>query len=426
MTSGTIPESGEQAASPEYPHGPLQTGEKPDIEFTGLRGPLFRLALKNSVLTLLTLGIYRFWAKTWIRRYFWHNIRGEALEYTGLPSELLIGFLIALAILVPVFGLYNGITFLLQGSSETLIAVLDFTYFVLLFAFFQYAFYRMWRYRLSRTAWRGIHFGLDGSAFTYAGISIVWFVFAVITLGLAAPWGRVALWRYRARNMRFGTTHFDFQGSGKHLLLKWLITLWLPLIGLGILIGLNVDAIQELITVTNSMNNGEATSDNQAAVAELMNKMFGSMALGGVLLYIVFPLLMIWYRVHEARYMIAATRFLDTRFKAEIKPARVIWAFILFLLAIFAVIFCVSMLGTLTMFVSSQILGFVTAGIFIFSFVVIVPVLGLIILSFSITRHVCTVMEIENVEMFDQATQSARQGPQHGEGFADALDVGAM
>ncbi|WP_163317442.1 DUF898 family protein, partial [Enterobacter hormaechei] len=52
-----------------------------------------------------TVGFYRFWLTTDIRRHLWSNtlIDGDGAEYTGRGKELLIGFLVALAILVPVY-----------------------------------------------------------------------------------------------------------------------------------------------------------------------------------------------------------------------------------------------------------------------------------------------------------------------------------
>ena len=57
------------------------------------------------VLLMLTLGIYRFWLTTDIRRFLWSNteLAGESFEYTGTARELLLGFLIAIAILVPIY-----------------------------------------------------------------------------------------------------------------------------------------------------------------------------------------------------------------------------------------------------------------------------------------------------------------------------------
>ena len=56
----------------------------------------------NLLLTIVTLGIYRFWAKTRIRRYLWSQTEflGDRFEYTGTGKELLIGFLIVFAFLI--------------------------------------------------------------------------------------------------------------------------------------------------------------------------------------------------------------------------------------------------------------------------------------------------------------------------------------
>ena len=40
-------------------------------EYHGERRALFWLALRTAILTTITLGIYRFWAKTRIRKYIW-------------------------------------------------------------------------------------------------------------------------------------------------------------------------------------------------------------------------------------------------------------------------------------------------------------------------------------------------------------------
>src|SRR5689334_11823780 len=70
------------------------------IEYVEQPG-LGRIALLNALLMVLTLTVYRFWAKTNVRRHIWScvHINGEPLEYTGRGVELFLGFLI-------VFGLF--------------------------------------------------------------------------------------------------------------------------------------------------------------------------------------------------------------------------------------------------------------------------------------------------------------------------------
>src|SRR6056297_1966200 len=76
--------------------------KRPDrLDFDGDTGVLFWIALRTAFLTILTLGFYRFWMITRIRRYYWGAIRidGDPLEYTGRGIEKLLGFLLALVIL---------------------------------------------------------------------------------------------------------------------------------------------------------------------------------------------------------------------------------------------------------------------------------------------------------------------------------------
>src|SRR5579884_4272209 len=75
------------------------------IAFLGKEAAYWRLRLKGAALLMLTLGLYRFWFATDVRRFLWSNteIEGDTLEYTGLATELLGGFLIAIAILVPLY-----------------------------------------------------------------------------------------------------------------------------------------------------------------------------------------------------------------------------------------------------------------------------------------------------------------------------------
>jgi uncharacterized membrane protein YjgN (DUF898 family) len=59
----------------------------------------WRLLSFGAVLLMFTLGLYRFWLTTDVRRYLWSNteLAGESFEYDGTAYELLLGFLIALA-----------------------------------------------------------------------------------------------------------------------------------------------------------------------------------------------------------------------------------------------------------------------------------------------------------------------------------------
>src|SRR5215471_9375771 len=90
---------------------PPDTSSRPPspdrLRFVGDRGDYWRLMIRGGALQAVTLGIYRFWLFTDMRRFLWASteVEGETLEYTGTAVELLIGFLLAIGILVPVYGL---------------------------------------------------------------------------------------------------------------------------------------------------------------------------------------------------------------------------------------------------------------------------------------------------------------------------------
>ena len=69
-------------------------------QYRGTRGELFPLAVTVALLTLVTLGIYRFWGKTRIRKYIWSSTvgDGDAFEYTGTGLEKFLGFLVAVTV----------------------------------------------------------------------------------------------------------------------------------------------------------------------------------------------------------------------------------------------------------------------------------------------------------------------------------------
>ena len=185
------------------------------VSFTGERRQFFRLVARGAALELVTVGFYRFWLATDIRRHLWSHteIDGDAAEYTGRGKELLLGFLFALAILVPIYVAY----FLISVEAERLKGFASFPLLLAFYAFGQFAIYRARRYRLTRTIWRGVRFWMDGSGWAYAGRALLWGALAILTLGLALPWREAALERYKMQHSHYGDLQGSFEGRGWEL-----------------------------------------------------------------------------------------------------------------------------------------------------------------------------------------------------------------
>jgi uncharacterized membrane protein YjgN (DUF898 family) len=213
--------------------GPLPPSVR--MSFSGTQSELFQMLFRGSLLQIPTLGFYRFWLTTDVRRYFWSHteIGGDAFEYTGRARELLIGFLIAMAILVPIYLLY----FVLSLEAERLQAFASIPLFLVLYALGYYALYRARRYRATRTVFRGVRFWMSGSGWAFLGRAVIWDLITLLTLGFAYAWRSAALERYKMRHTRYGQLEGSFVGSGLALFKRgaWMWAIWLVLaVALGV------------------------------------------------------------------------------------------------------------------------------------------------------------------------------------------------
>ncbi|NOJ44450.1 DUF898 family protein [Bradyrhizobium australiense] len=196
------------------------------VAFSGSRGEFFDLVKRGAGLEFVTLGFYRFWLLTDIRRHLWANthVDGDAAEYTGRGKELLIGFLVALAILVPVYLGY----FLIGLEAEHIQAFASIPLIAFFYLFGQFAIYRARRYRLTRTVWHGVRFWMSGSGWIYALQASLWGLLSAVTLGLALPWRTAALERYKMRHTFYGDLQGSFEGRGWEFFKRgwwlWLLT----------------------------------------------------------------------------------------------------------------------------------------------------------------------------------------------------------
>ena len=127
-------------------------------------------------------------------------VDGHAPEYTGTAKELLIGFLFALAILVPVYLLY----FLIGIEAERAKALASIPLVLFFYAFGQFAIFRARRYRATHTVWRGARLWMSGSGWAYSWRACLWSLLVLLTLGLALPWRESALECYKMRHLHYG------------------------------------------------------------------------------------------------------------------------------------------------------------------------------------------------------------------------------
>jgi uncharacterized membrane protein YjgN (DUF898 family) len=266
------------------------------IAFGGNRSAFVRLLLRGTLLELVTVGFYRFWLATDIRRHLWSNtsVAGDAPEYTGTAKELLIGFLFALAILAPVYLLY----FFIGIEAERMQAFASIPLILFLYLFAQFAMYRARRYRLTRTIWRGVRFSMGGSGVSYAWRAALWSLLAVVTLGLALPWRQAALERFKLRHVAYGDLVGRFEGTGWEFFKRgW--PLWLAAwIAAG------------MITLSPSIFMFSASPG------------LGALPLSAA--FIAAPFIYAAYKANEWRWWVSGIRLGEVHFKSEMSSAALI------------------------------------------------------------------------------------------------------
>jgi uncharacterized membrane protein YjgN (DUF898 family) len=203
--------------------------------FRGSGGTLFGIHVVNVLLTLVTVGIYYFWAKTRVRRYLagQTEIEGDRFAYHGTPRELLLGMLKALL----VFGLPILVLDLIRDvldvpSHVKLIA--GFLSAAMIFLFYPVAIVGSRRYRLSRISWRGIHFSFQGRMLELIMMVLHGGILTGLTLGLYYPVFAVRRQAFLVSNSYFGGERFAFTGRGRDLFWPFAIAVLLTIPTLGL------------------------------------------------------------------------------------------------------------------------------------------------------------------------------------------------
>jgi uncharacterized membrane protein YjgN (DUF898 family) len=207
------------------------------LVFKGDGGSLFGIMIVNTILTILTLGIYHAWGKVKERKYIYNatELEGSGFEYHATGKELFMGYLKALALILVIYAFIFGITFLGKGNiTITVIGML--VVYALFFALFPVIIHGSLRFNTAKTSWRGIHWGYRGRLKELFTKFIKGIALSIVTLGIYGAWMDVDLRKYILTNLRFGNITFDYQGKGNELFVIMLKGFFLTIITFGIYI----------------------------------------------------------------------------------------------------------------------------------------------------------------------------------------------
>ncbi|MEL6888109.1 MAG: DUF898 family protein [Pseudomonadota bacterium] len=392
--------------------------------YFGKGAPLFKLYFITAIFAVLTLGIYRFWAKTRIRKYIWSSVTGDddSFEYTGTGLEKFLGFLVATVILAIYLGLFQlvltfiGFSIIPQDNSpEAIIGqsiAINLSVLALLPLIF-FAQYMARRYMMARSRWRGIRFGMENGAWGYAFRAIGYYLLVAITLGILTPLATYRLEKYMADRTWYGDGKFAQMGRWQDLYrgMKHVF------IGLGIMIASGI-----------------------AFAIGAPGEQAGLMILGGVGFFVGYFWLiigMVYYRVYAFNYL-TGHKVLDEEvtFAAALETSTVLAKVIvggIVIGVLMAVIFGVIAGIGAAVFAGTGATGQLGAGSIVGGLVVLILYalaflvaggLSLVMIKQPIIEHAVNNFTVFNADHLDTIRQRVADGVDDAGGFADALDVG--
>ena len=217
------------------PPSPTTAYEIRRLAFYGSGESLFGIHVVNVLLTIVTLGIFRFWARVRVRRYLMSQsaFEGDRFAYHGSGWELFVGYVKASFVVGVAAFILTVLPDLLE-LPDVVQVLAKILFFALVLAFVGLTMVGSRRYQLSRTSWRNIRFSFRGRAIVFLKLLLGGVVLTAVTLGLYTPVFATRRYGFMTSNSYVGTQRFDFDGRGLDLLWPFVKALLLTIPTLGL------------------------------------------------------------------------------------------------------------------------------------------------------------------------------------------------
>ncbi|MBJ7414098.1 MAG: DUF898 family protein [Niveispirillum sp.] len=407
----------------DEPTAPGSDGTPPDSDWIQVnidRGSLIGLLLLNTFLTVITLGIYRFWARTKVRQRLWSAItlRGDRFAYTGTGKELFVGFLVALVVLLPFLGVITLLNSLIPPTEFVAHVVMQFIIGLGAGLLGLMALYFARRYLLTRTQWRGIHGGQDKALGKYMAVHLKAYLKSALTLGLIQPMADAETFNFRQSITWFGTARFGAAARADGLWSIWIPTWLTLLVGYGFLFSI----VMPMSEWTAAAQAAQAAGVAPPPQPEFnLPGFFGSFAA----IFVGFGL---WfaYVVRRTTLFIGETWLDGMRFDLPISWRQVvhvpIMAFVFYIVALFVIAGLMAVSGA----VFGKSIGMVITVFFaLFLILALLNLLSVAWVQVELLRVIGLHLRLHHVSVLDDILNRGQPAPTRGEGLADAIgDIG--
>jgi len=286
---------------------------------------------------------------------------------------------ILLSDILPIFAISFGSALYFGPKSPATVAIQS-TMYAVVFVLLGFGIYRAQRFRLSRTRWRGIRGGLDGTASRYAWTYIWTGVLIPFTLGWIMPWRAIRLQSLLVNNMRFGDRPLHFVAPSGPLYSRFALV-WIGGIALYAAVIGGIFAVMSTKVVPPGQTRQQVP--NLAESLMLVAIVFGAILL--------FAIITASYRAKTINHFAAHTHFEGAKFKGTATAGGLIW-----------------------LAISNFLIGTFSLGI-------LAP-----IAQARSARYQVENLQIEGAIPLAAIAQGAETGGRYGEGIAQAFDFDAV
>lgn len=204
-----------------YSVGAMAERRSIPFRFTGNASEYFRIWVVNTLLTILTLGVYSAWAKVRTKQYFYRNtlIDGVGFDYLADPIKILKGRLIVVVVL----GLLAWSQYYAMPVYLGLL--------LLLFLATPWVVVKSLSFNARNSAYRNICFAFPARAGEAFGVYLKASLFYLVTCGVGYPWAQWTLTRFIAVRHYYGDLPFNWYTKCSAYYRAYLVALGLTLPG---------------------------------------------------------------------------------------------------------------------------------------------------------------------------------------------------
>jgi uncharacterized membrane protein YjgN (DUF898 family) len=283
-----------------------------------------------------------------------------------------------------------------------------------------------------RTLWRGIRLGQDGSGLAYAARAGAWWLLVFLTFGVAFPFMRASLERYRINHTLVGTSRMTSTARGRSVLGPWLLfyvvalgpLIWL---GLALLAAADFSLPTDLLVPRPGGKPGE-TILNPAYAGSNIGLIANTLLFATAVCIPAALLLIPFYRARETRAFMRAARLGGVHLASSLRARDFYWPYIVYGLSLLGIFLALGFVTGVMVFAAQNAGVSVIHWIVILAYLVGLPLFAVLYVRLVQARlwaAVATSTVVVNPEELAAVLASSRgAGSGLQEGLADALDVG--